>query len=113
MVSTGFTTAEDRTADTHSGIYLLGTRMDGFGTDGHTYAYPIRMERLNLIHQMGYEMKNGERDFSAEMETLGTMASHGCVRVDARITEENNGINAWWIWTHMGHDSKIIVTPED
>ena len=58
-------------------------------------------------------MKNGGRDFSAEMETLGTKASHGCVRVDARITEENNGINAWWIWTHMGHDTKIIVTPED
>ena len=113
MVSTGYTTDEDRSADTHSGVYLLGTRLDAFATDGHTYVYPIRLERLNLIHQMGYEMKNGGRDFSAEMETLGTKASHGCVRVDARITEENNGINAWWIWTHMGHDTKIIVTPED
>ena len=113
IVSTGYTTSEERSADTHSGVYLLGTRLDAFGTDGHTYDYPIRLERLNLIHQMGYEMKNGGRDFSAEMETLGTKASHGCIRVDARITEENNGINAWWIWTHMGHDTKIIVTPED
>ena len=86
MVSTGYTTALDRSADTHSGVYLLGTRMDGFGSDGHTYAYPIRLERLNLIHQIGYEAKNGGRDFSAEMEVLGTKASHGCVRVDARIT---------------------------
>ena len=113
MVSTGYTTAENRSADSHSGVYLLGTRLDSFSTDGHTYAYPIRIECLNLIHQMGYEMKNGGRDFSAEMETLGTKASHGCIRVDARTTEDNNGINAWWIWTHMGHDTKIIVTPEE
>ena len=113
MVSTGWTSAEDRSADTHSGVYLMGTRLDDFADYGHTYCYPVRIDGYNLIHQMGYVMSNGERDFSSEMETLGTSASHGCIRVDARITEENNGINAWWIWTHMGHDTKIIVIPED
>ena len=61
---------------------------------------------------MGYARENGLRDFTEELATLGKKASHGCIRVDARSTEENNGINAWWIWTHMGHDSKIIVLPE-
>ena len=47
-----------------------------------------------------------------EIAALGTMSSHGCIRVDPRTTEENAGINSWWIWTHLGHDTKIIITPE-
>ena len=110
MVSTGWISDEDRSADTRSGVYLMGTRMDDFADYGHTYCYPVRIDGYNLIHQMGYIMHDGSRDFSDEMEALGTKASHGCIRVDARAGQENNGINAWWIWTHMGHDTKIIIT---
>jgi len=112
-VSTGRTTAENRQADTHSGVYLLGTRMENFVTEGHTYCYPIRIDGYNLIHQMGYVKVNGTRNFDEELALLGTKASHGCIRVDARISEENSGLNAWWIWTHLGHDTKIIITPEE
>ena len=62
---------------------------------------------------MGYVMRSGGRDFDEEMATLGSKASHGCIRIDARYLEENGGINAWWIWTHMGHDAKIIVTQDE
>ena len=112
-VSTGLTTAEDRKADTHSGVFLLGTRMEDFTQDGHVYCYPIRIDCFNLIHQIGFAREGAGRNFDEEIATLGSKASHGCIRVDARITEESNGINAWWIWTHMGHDTKIIVTPEE
>ena len=111
-VSTGFTTMASREADTHCGVFLLGTRMQAFMTDGHWYDYPIRIEAGNLIHQAGYAREDGRRNFSEEIAALGTKASHGCIRVDPRATEENGGINAWWIWTHMGHDCKIIVLPE-
>ena len=113
LVSTGLTTKESRKADTHSGIYLLGTRMADFVQNGHVYCYPMRIDGFNLIHQLGYAKEGGQRNFEEELARLGTKASHGCIRVDARITAENNGLNAWWIWTHMGHDTKIIVTPED
>ncbi len=113
LVSTGWTTDESRHADTHSGVYLLGTRLADFQDYGHTYRYPIRIECLNLIHSAGYAMRDGERDYGEETALLGSKASHGCIRVDPRTTEENGGINAWWIWTHMGHDAKIIVTPEE
>ena len=112
-VSTGFSTMALREADTHSGVFLLGTRMQSFMTDGHWYDYPIRIEAGNLIHQVGYAREDGQRNFTEEITALGRKASHGCIRVDARSMEENNGINAWWIWTHMPHDCKIIVTPED
>lgn len=113
LVSTGLTTGEDRSADTHSGVFLLGTRMETFNQDGYTYCYPIRIDGPNLIHQAGYLRDRNGRDFTEEIALLGSKASHGCIRVDPRITEENNGINSWWIWTHMGRDTKIIVMPED
>ena len=112
-ISTGLSTDSERKADTHSGVYLLGTRMQDFTRYGHTYCYPIRIDGSNLIHQVGYKRDNGQISFAEEISTLGSKASHGCVRVDARSMEENNGLNAWWIWTHMGHDTKIIITPED
>ena len=112
-VSTGLTTEDERKADTHSGVYLLGTRMQDFNRDGYTYCYPIRIDGSNLIHQVGYTIKDGQINFEEELSLLGSRASHGCIRVDARPTAENSGLNAWWIWTHMGHDTKIIITPEN
>ena len=112
-VSTGRTTAESRQADTHSGIYLAGTRMEAFSRDGHIYCYPVRIDGPNLIHSTGYALTDSGRDYDGELAELGTNASHGCIRMDPRATEENGGINAWWVWTHLGHDTKIIVTPEE
>ncbi len=112
-VSTGFTTEEDRTADTHSGVYLMGSRMQDFTQGKQKYCYPVRIDGPNLIHSTGYAMKDGLRDYEEEIALLGSKASHGCIRMDPRTTEENGGINAWWVWTHMGHDTKIIVIPDE
>lgn len=113
LVSTGYTTAESREADTHSGVYLMGTRMEAFSQSGHIYCYPVRIDGGNLIHSTGYALTGGLRDYDEELAVLGTKASHGCIRMDPRTTAENSGINAWWVWTHLGHDTKIIVTPEE
>lgn len=112
LISTGYTTLESRKADTHSGVFLMGTRMENFPQNGHIYNYPVRIDCFNLIHSAGYETVHGQRDYTEELAALGTKASHGCIRVDPRASDENT-INAWWIWTHMGRDTKIIVTPED
>ena len=113
LVSTGYTTGEDRSADTHSGVYLMGTRMEAFSQSNHRYSYPVRIDASNLIHSTGYSVKNNIRNYDEEIASLGTKASHGCIRMDPRTTEENGGINAWWVWTHMGHDTKIIVIPDE
>ena len=84
LISTGETTAVSRKADTHSGAYLMGTRMESFLQDGRYYNYPVRIDGFNLIHQAGYARESGLRDFGEELEALGTRASHGCIRVDPR-----------------------------
>ena len=113
LISTGYTTAESREADTHSGVYLMGTRMEAFSQSGHIYCYPVRIDGKNLIHSTGFALNGGLRDYDEEIAALGTKASHGCIRMDPRTTADNGGINAWWVWTHLGHDTKIIVTPEE
>ena len=112
-VSTGHEDAEGGKTVTRSGVYLLGTRMEAFSQTGHIYNYPIRIDGGNLIHSSGFVLTDRLRDYDEEIAALGTKASHGCIRVDPRTTEENGGINAWWIWTHMGHDTKMIVLPEE
>ena len=113
LISTGYTTAESREADTHSGVYLMGTRMEAFSQSGHIYCYPVRIDGKNLIHSTGFALTGGLRDYDEEIAALGTKASHGCIRMDPRTTADNGGINAWWVWTHLGHDTKIIMTPEE
>ena len=108
LVSTGLEN-KGRISETNSGAYLLGTRLSSFVNDGYSYNYPIRIDGFNLVHQIGYKMRDGKVDFSDHIAQLGTKASHGCVRMDARGEQ---GLNAWWVWTHMGRDSKIIITDD-
>ena len=113
LISTGYEDAENGKAYTRSGVYLMGTRMEAFSQSGHIYNYPAKIDGGNLIHSSGFTLTYRFRDYDEELASLGTKASHGCIRVDPRMTEENGGINAWWVWTHMGHDTKIIVMPEE
>ncbi len=110
MVSTGLPTASRKRAETRAGVYFTASRQGGFMEEGYRYAYPIRIDGGNLIHQIGYQSKHGSApNFTAQIKTLGQKASHGCIRVDCRVTEASNGINAYWLWTHLGRNVKIIV----
>ena len=112
LISTGYEDAENGKAYTRSGVYLMGTRMEAFSQSGHFYNYPVKIDGGHLIHSSGFTLTYRFRDYDEELASLGTKASHGCIRIDPRSTEGEGGINAWWVWTHMGHDAKIIVIPE-
>ncbi len=112
LVSTGLVSRKYPQAETQSGVYLVGTRMASFRRDGYEYEYPLRIDGANLIHSVGSKMVKGLPDYSDNTALLGQKASHGCVRVDVRVTEESNGINIWWLWTHLGRDTKILVTED-
>ena len=94
-------------SETGSGVYLLGSRLGGFNDDGYSYQYAIRIDGFNLIHSVGYRIHNSRPDYSDQLADLGRKASHGCVRMDVR---GENGLNAWWVWTHLPRDTKIIIT---
>ncbi|MBR5345288.1 MAG: L,D-transpeptidase [Clostridia bacterium] len=95
-------------SETRAGAYLTGTRWNSFATDGVTYQYPIRIDGPNLIHQVGWRTRSGiPNGLEIQEPLLGTKASHGCIRV-ARTSGEG-GINAFWLWTHLGKNTKVLV----
>lgn len=112
-ISTGLVREGFPRADTHSGAYLVGSRMSGFWREGYYYDYPLRIDGANLIHQIGYRLVDSVPNFVDQTDELDRKASHGCIRVDIHVTQENGGINAWWIWTHLERDTKILVTEDD
>ena len=110
QVSTGLLNTANPLAATPPGVYLIGSRMKDFQTDGYHYDYPIRLHGDYLLHTVGYKTKDSVRYYTQELGDLGGAASHGCVRMDIRATEESGGLNAWWVWTHLGRDTRVIVT---
>ena len=83
--------------------------MKDFQNGGFHYDYPIRLHGDYLLHTVGYKTRGHMRDYSEELSVLGSPASHGCIRMDIRAPEEG-GLNAWWIWTHLPRDTRVIIT---
>ena len=58
---------------------------------------------------IGYKTKDSVRYYTRELEALGTEASHGCIRMDVRPAEDSGALNAWWVWTHLPRDTRVMV----
>jgi hypothetical protein len=93
--------------ETLTGAFLTSDRIAGFSQDGFRYDYALRIDGGNLIHQAGYRIRGGTRDFSVQRAMLGTIASHGCIRVDSRVSED--GLNAWWLYQNLPQNTKVLV----
>lgn len=108
-ISTGLLSSENPRAATPPGVYLIGSRIRDFNNSGFHYDYPIRLHGSYLLHTVGYQTVNNTRVYTEELNILGSPASHGCVRMDVRPAEDGSGLNAWWIWTHLPRDTRVIV----
>ena len=95
--------------ETLSGAFLTQDRIATFRQDGFQYDYALRIDGGNLIHQAGYQVRQG-RDFSEQHAALGAKASHGCVRVDSRPNAQM--INAWWLYANLPRNTKVLVVED-
>lgn len=93
--------------ETPAGSYLTVTRLTPFITDNFHYDYPIRYNGASLLHTLGWAASSQRRNYSTEAAQLGSRASHGCVRME-RFTEDSP-LNAWWLWTHLRWNTRVIV----
>ena len=107
LVSTGLMEKGKLYRETRAGAFLTQDRQLQFADEGYLYDYAIRIDGGNLIHQAGYTKAAGEKDFSMQLEELGTKASHGCVRVDMRTSAE--GLDALWLFNHLPRNTKVLV----
>ncbi len=106
-VSTGKMEKDKYFRETSAGSFLTGLHRVDFSTNGNKYDFVIQYDGGNLLHQIPYS-SDGRKDFTKGKEALGTKASHACIRIQEEPGEEN-GINAYWIWTHLPYRTRIII----
>ncbi len=104
--STGLMVAKAIKQESRAGAFTLGQRLPYFDNLGFRYKYAMRVDGKNLMHQLGHPT-SGRMNFDVEDAVMGQKASHGCLRVD-RLPGEN-GINAFWLWTHIPSTTKVLV----
>ena len=107
-VSTGLPTQAHPERETTPGCFLTSERIGNFATDRRHYFYVIRYDGGNLIHSIGFQTVNQRADFREQWDLLGQKASHGCIRVPSRPTNES-GVDAWWLYTHLPYHTRVIV----
>lgn len=106
-ISTGLVAKNKLIRETPAGAFLTLEHMDDFASEGYKYAYVIRYDGGNLLHQLGYKDRGGRRDFYDQSIQLGKKASHGCVRLP--FTPGEGNINAYWMWTHLPYHTRVMI----
>ncbi len=107
LVSTGRMEEKALYQETAAGSYLTGLHRVDYSTQGQKYDFVIQYDGGNLMHQIPYAW-GGKKDFSYGKAHLGTKASHACIRIQAEPGTQS-GINAYWIWTHIPHHTRVII----
>lgn len=106
-VSTGRPDEKHPEQETAAGSFLTGYHRVDFSTNGKKYDYVIQYDGGNLLHQIPYEWGRDKKDFSLGRGYLGAKASHACIRIQSEPGE--NGINAYWIWTHVPYHTRVLI----
>ena len=107
LVSTGMANSRQPYNETRSGEYLLVSKVGEFSSDNLRCAMAIRFNDGDLLHEVPYIAGSGGRNYSGTEAKLGAKASHGCIRVQRRLTPE--GVNMAWIWNHYRKNTKILI----
>ena len=107
LVSTGRMDPGKFDRETSAGCFLSGLHRVDFSTQGLKYDFVIQYDGGNLLHQIPYS-SDGKKDFTQGKSYLGTKASHACIRIQEEPGRQN-GINAYWLWTHLPYRTRIII----
>ena len=108
LVSTGRMEKDALYQETAAGSFLTDLHMTDYSTNGLKYDFVIRYDGGNLLHQIPYAWnESGKKDMIPGEIFLGTKASHACIRIQEKPSEQ--GINAYWFWTHLPYHTRVIV----
>ena len=107
MVSTGRMQEGELYQETAAGSFFTGPHRTDYSTNGQKYDFVIQYDGGNLLHQIPYAWGNDQKDFTEGRALLGSKGSHACIRVQADPGEK--GLNAYWIWTHIPHQTRLII----
>ena len=109
LVSTGLANARQPYNETRSGEFLLQLPAVGeFRSDNLYCSLAIRFNDGDLLHEVPHLLnKDGSKNYSTTEYKLGTRGSHGCIRVQRKLTPE--GTNMMWIWKNKKKNMKLVI----
>lgn len=115
LISTGKITGDDKYHyDTTTGEFITVTHVGGFEFSKYMYCdMAIRINGGILLHEVPHEvLADKTKKYTQYENELGTMASHGCVRIQRKETPE--GYNHRWLWDNLerGAPYKVLVWSE-
>lgn len=107
LVSTGQATKKQPYNETRSGEYLIVSRVGGFWSDNMYCPRALRFNDGDLLHEVPYVERNGNKIYSVTEPKLGTRASHGCIRVQRK--QNPDGLNQEWLFSNCTINTKILI----
>lgn len=107
LVSTGKSNSKQPYNETRSGEFLLTTKVGTFKSDNMTCRIAVRFNSGDLLHEVPYVYSRSDKGYRQQENALGSRASHGCIRVQRKLTPE--GINMEWIYEHFKKNTKILI----
>lgn len=109
LVSTGKVNAKQPYNETRSGEFLMVVPAVGGFQDGSMIcSMAIRFDGGDLLHEVPHSLaKDGSKYYGTFEPSLGTKASHGCIRVQRHPTPK--GVNMSWIWKNKKNRVKLVI----
>lgn len=108
--STGLPNDRQPYNETRSGEFLLVSRVGDFRSDNMIAGMGIRFNSGDILHEVPHLIRNGEKSFGIHEEQLGQRASHGCIRIQRKRSDQ--GISMAWLWKNITNkqlDTKLVI----
>lgn len=112
LCSTGFPSEEAPWNETPAGEFLIVSRTGGFWSGNLYCDMALRINDGILLHEVPCQInpEDGSRDYSRCERYLGEKASHGCIRIQRKLSPE--GVNMQWLWDNLKVGTKVIIWDE-
>ena len=112
LCSTGFPSEEAPWNETPAGEYIIVSRTGGFWSGNLYCDMALRINDGILLHEVPCQInpEDESRDYSRCERYLGEKASHGCIRIQRKLSPE--GVNMQWLWDNLKVGTKVIIWDE-
>jgi len=108
LISTGKIEPGKPYNETIPGEYMTISRSGGFWSGNMYCDMGIRINGGILVHEVPCKINaDGTRRYSSFEGYLGTMQSHGCIRVQR--LKNDDGYNHAWLWNNLPLKTKVLV----
>ena len=108
LISTGLVNSKQPYNETPAGEFMIVSRTGGFWSGNMWCDLALRINGGILIHEVPcFKSETNDRDYGPFERVLGQKASHGCIRVQQKLSPE--GVNMRWLCDNMKLNTRVFI----